>query len=186
MTKEYFISKLFLFHSFKHHLQTDKRWLKQAKSESLETILSQLKTLGNSVFDYYIGGLRVDEIIGEVFDFLDANDYIDRHKYIEWLSKNQGYREITLSDHSRWTLRFINRSDYIHVHPSRYSPYTIRMKANTLKTILCTLVLESDDDFKITVQKINKCRVEYLQLSPINENLFHSDLENKYALFCYK
>lgn len=156
----------------------------QARSETLETILFQLKTLGNSVFDYYIGALIVDKMMEEVYDMLNDNDCIDKLKYIQWLSQNQGYQEITLSDRSRWTFRCIDCDDYIHIHPSRHSLHTIRMKANTLKTILCTLVLESDNTSRIPIQKINKCRTLYLKLSPINEDLFHSDLENKYALFC--
>lgn len=185
MKKEYLFN-LFLFHKFKHHLQTDVKWLKQIRHESLETILSELKTLGNSIFDYYIGTLSVEVITEEIYNFLYFHGYIDKTRYITWLNENGNYQEITLSDESRWTLRFIDRNDYIHIHPSRYSKHTIRMKANTLKTVLCTLALKSNDISEITIQEVNKCRTEYLKLSPMNMNQFHSDMEDKYRLFSCK
>lgn len=88
-----------------------------------------------------------------------------------------------LSDKSVWTLRFVDKNNFVHIHPSRYSPNTIRIKANILKTVLCVLLFQDNLKIMPDIQLINKCRIEYLALSPLRVNNIHYELEKGFNLF---
>jgi hypothetical protein len=129
-----------------------------------------LAVMGNSVTDLYLGKLSPNEISTEIIGSLKSGGNFDTEDYSLWLSQNKGYRMITLSDSSRWTLRLGNDKDrYIHIHPGRYSPHSIRIKALTLKTIVASLYLCRIKNEIAEPGIINQARLELLQESPLKD-----------------
>ena len=58
---------------------------------------------------------------------------------------------------------------YVHIHPAKYSRHTIRVKANTLKTVLALKYasIKLMDKPNYNLQEVNRIRVELLGFSPI-------------------
>ncbi|MDU1889795.1 MAG: hypothetical protein E6767_03825 [Dysgonomonas sp.] len=161
------VNKLICFHDFKHHLHSDINWLIENESKWNEEVDLQLKSIGDSVLDYYTGILSPEQIKEEVYIYLQDQNLLEKNVYDSWIRGNSGYREIVLSDGSTWVLRTINKQSFIHIHPGRRSKYTLRVKANTLKTVLCALLFEDIDLFKFDLNLINIYRDNYLDLSRI-------------------
>lgn len=177
------MTELIHYHDFKHHFSSCIEWLKQNKGKWDNATDLQLKSIGSSQLDFYTGSLSVENIITEIAEQLIDRQILNRETYNHWIINNDGFREIKLSDNSLWTLRIIEKEEYIHIHPSRYSPHTIRVKANTLKTVLCTLLFENADLFIYNIEKINYYRIKFLSLSPIKTNTGHKELEAIFGLF---
>lgn len=161
-----------ILHALKHHLQTVLDFISSNKGTSLTALLPFIKTMGASQFDLYTGHLSTDTIKKKVTDQLLRTGHCTQQAYREWIAGNHGYRTLVLSDKSGWTLRFIDKPAFIHVHPSRYSVHTIRVKANAIKSVLCYLIAEEVTQV-VDVTKLNQLRTQYLQLSPV------SAIENK-------
>lgn len=172
-----------LFHAFKHHFGANIEWLIQNRGEWEVETDRLLKSLGASLLDYYIGRLAVNQIETEICNILNNGKIVEKDVFENWIAENGGFREVQLSDGSDWTLRYLDRPDYVHVHPSRYSKYTIRIKANTLKTVLCTLLLDDIEDFEFKSVTINMYRADYLDLSYIKLNGNHDELKRIFNLF---
>lgn len=174
---------IILFHAFKHHYLYNIEWLKRNLGQWNEENSLLLKSIGASQLDYYVGFLSVEEIKSEVSNYLHANGLDTKEKYEKWITDNKGFREITLSDKSVWTLRMVDKDTFVHIHPSRYSPHTIRIKANILKTVLCVLLFEDSREQPLDIRLVNKYRTDYLNLSPIALNGIHAELEKVFNLF---
>lgn len=149
-----------LFNALKHHRGFICQQLQQANAATLPDML---KMLGNSQMDIYYGSLNLPELFEEVI----TSVAIDETSYLNMLKANGGYVEITLSDSSRWILLpGTEPGKYIHLHPARYSPHSLRVKATVLKTALAVMVClpaEARPDLKT----LNHIRVSMLQLSPV-------------------
>lgn len=172
-----------LLHALKHHHRTMADFIAHHRGRSLINSLPFIKTLGASQFDLYTGQLSVDAIKTEVADLLIRAERSTRAAYQDWIADNEGYRTITLSDGSDWTLRFIDKPDFIHIHPSRYSMHTIRIKANAMKSVFCYLLTEEMTPL-VNVTKLNQLRTQYLQLSPVSaEN--NEEIRKVYRLLAY-
>jgi hypothetical protein len=88
-----------------------------------------------------------------VYEFLKSNQLLDIESYQKFLEsqgqiKRHGhYLNLTLSDGSIMTMRAVyegkrkNSASFIHIHPSRHSPHTFRIRANTLKTAIMVYFL---------------------------------------------
>src|SRR5439155_910547 len=61
--------------------------------------------------------------------------------YRAWVEGQGGYGILTFpEDESRWVLRLGDEGDrYVHVHPGRWTPATLRVRANVLKTAVMVL-----------------------------------------------
>jgi hypothetical protein len=74
-------------------------------------------------------------------------------------------------DNSRWVLRMGDeRGRYVHLHPGRWSPCSVRVRANVLKTaflVLCYTGIHGGNPRDRDV--INEVRRLFLGLSPIND-----------------
>ena len=75
-------------------------------------------------------------------------------------------------DTSRWVLRAGDEDDrFVHVHPARYSPFTIRVRANVLTTAVMALAytgLHGGDPLSRPV--VNAVRRDYLGLAPVGRD----------------
>jgi len=172
-----------IFHAFKHHFKFGSDWLESNSGKWNDAICKDLKSLGSSLLDYYFGLLSAEQIKEEVLAYLSVHKLEEKEVYSKWIDSNNGFREINLSDGSMWTLRFIEKPQFVHIHPSRHSPHTMRIKANILKTVLCYFLFEDRMNFTTHIPLINNYRVRYLGLSPIKEGTYHTELENVFSLF---
>ncbi|MCX7987703.1 MAG: hypothetical protein N2662_12270 [Bacteroidales bacterium] len=167
-----------LFNALKHHWYTIKKF---SGSPPLQWI-DELVVIGHSIIDLYIGKMTVEQITEEVIKELQRINVFEIKAFEEWLKQGRDFRIIKLSDGSFWTLRRTkhNETQYIHIHPGRYSPHTMRVKSETLKTAIAyqclryygelnnlPTSLRSASDKEIT-QYLNYVR-QKLQLSPVKK-----------------
>jgi hypothetical protein len=151
-------SENILFNALKHHRGYIRQQLEQANTVTLPDIL---KVLGNSQMDIYYGELDLSALFEEVIKVVDK----DEGSYLNWLKAQGGYAEITLSDTSRWVLLYgTEPGKYIHLHPARYSPHSLRVKATVLKIAMAMIVSDAGTD---DLETLNAIRVSMLQLSPV-------------------
>jgi hypothetical protein len=123
---------------------------------------------------------------------------IKYENFRKWVEQNNGYRLFQLSDESIWTIRISkgNIEQYIHIHPGRYSPLSMRVKSESLKTAIAFWCIKFSMDQKPNKYELNfnntlfktlpnKETINiirgYLNLSPVKKidanskvwNLFH-------------
>ncbi|TWV96278.1 hypothetical protein [Chitinophaga pinensis] len=155
-----------LFNALKHHRGFIRR---QLMDVTPHTLPERLKVLGNSQMDIYYGVLDLPDVFHEVTGQLNATGLSDEAGYLQRLKASGGYIEITLSDTSRWILLHgIEPGRYVHLHPARYSPHSIRVKATVLKTALaCMAILPAGT--QPDLQVLNHIRQSVLDLSPVKE-----------------
>jgi hypothetical protein len=156
------------FSCWKHHLGFARNALNNRTnySKSDNFIREIVQLIGGSNIDYYIGTLDILTIANEVIDYLKTENAFNPTDYKEWLiSENTEYRCILLSDGSNWTLR-LGKADerYIHIHPSRYSKKTVRVKSSSLKTAYAFLLHYGLSDSEISTDKINLVRNKFVKL----------------------
>jgi hypothetical protein len=161
-----------LFNRWKHHLGFITENIIRTKSEEeLKIIKTNLLKIGESQMDLYTGSLSPEEILEQVYLFISSNKLSAKENYQSWLYSDlrKGYSQYSLSDNSNWTFRLSNEEDkFIHIHPSRYSPNSIRVKATVLKTaILVFSYLNFHKGSYIDINLINMIRKEYLDESPV-------------------
>lgn len=128
--------------------------------------------MGASLSDFYTGTLSPNEIASEIckeLKHLSVFAPLDFKNWIEETAKK--FRLVKLSDHSEWTLTQCDDYEYyLHIHPSRYSQNTFRIKGNTLRTAVAMLAYEKfSAKAACDLKTINLVRKEFLHMSPIDE-----------------
>ena len=94
-------------------------------------------------------------------------DLREREAFLKWL-KPFDYKKITLSDSSVWIVKPGNdQNRYLHLHPGKKSPHTVRVRAGTLKTVLALFYFAPSKFDNKNLQFVNDVRTRYLNLSPI-------------------
>ena len=159
------------FNCWKHHAGFIKEQIRTFSKESDIILLKKhLHKIGESQMDLYLGKLNPADISKQIISYMKKEKNLERKNYIPWL-KDEGsdYKLIQLPDTSIWTLRLSeDRKKYVHIHPGRYSPHTIRVKATTLKTAILILCFELAGELEIiSTETINQIRKEYLNEPPI-------------------
>ncbi len=132
-------------------------------------VAAQLLTVGNSQMDVYTGTLPPTAIAEAVVQYLERHNLLDPALYNLWLWQSAGYRLVLLPDGSQWVLRWGEvEGGYVHIHPARYSPDSIRVKASALKTgILVSIWRRLHPGTSIGLDEINQLRKEWLLLPPM-------------------
>jgi len=156
---------------WKHHAGFIKKQMESVREiNELEELKVYLLKIGESQMDLYFGDYFPEKISEQILDSLHQNKIFLCEKYRNWLLKDgKDYQLVELKDKSIWTLRLgENPERYVHVHPGRYSPHTVRVKATTLKTAILILNFERMGEFK-TVETliINQIRKKYLNEPPL-------------------
>jgi hypothetical protein len=175
-----------LFNCIKHHLKFIKHKIFSIESnEDFQKLLNEIITLGNSVMDLYCGELIPQQISSEIIDLLSETGKLNLDEFVKWINGNdKKYRLFILSDKSIWTLRIANNKErYIHIHPGRYSPLSIRVKAVTLKTIIAAVayqMLYGQNKFDINL--INKIRMNYLNEPPLKNVYPNGGIDKLYSI----
>jgi hypothetical protein len=155
---------------WKHHLGFVIQQLNNQTSYSGNEIFIReiVQFIGESQFDFYTGSLDVYSISHEVINQLKLLEVVNLADYRAWIcSEGNDYKCISLSDGSSWTLRLGQNDDrYIHLHPSRHSKKTIRVKNSTLKTVYAMLFYYGLTNASISIEKVNYVRSKFVKLPP--------------------
>jgi hypothetical protein len=153
-------STMILFNQLKHHLPSILDFI---ASHSVDSEVN-LSKLGDSLMDLYTGVLSLDTIFKESLAFLIGEGITSEEDYRVFLERHQGYATFSLSDTSKWVFLWGNEPErYVHIHPARHSPYTIRIKSATLKT---AVMLKIRNVEYLTTDSINAVR-KSIGFSPI-------------------
>ena len=171
---EYPVPEPLVFNPLKHYLRYIRNFVNlniRACSGSewdSKKLIKELKHTGTSVMDIYTGTMSLDQIFDEVNDYLITRHLLKKDSFASWAGINPNNFKITsLSDGSQWTLKYReNEKRYVHIFPARLSPYTFRVKANTLKSAILYLIIIGKD--YITEDDLNRARA-LTGLSPVKD-----------------
>jgi hypothetical protein len=156
---------LFTFNPIKHHAGHIRAFIELATWDEWR---ESIKLVGNSMMDLYNGTLTVQSVKDEIVGNLKQRDVFEREKFFRWLNGHREYQVVELSDNSVWILRKGENEKYIHVHPGRHSPHSIRITANILKTVItCGFCLKDGTIPDISLESVNHVRSNILDLSRI-------------------
>ncbi|MHC1702299.1 MAG: hypothetical protein AB9846_00195 [Tenuifilaceae bacterium] len=157
---------------WKHHLGNIKSHLVSDSLLDINKLQESISSIGDSILDLYIGNLDCFNISHQVLNHKDLVINSGVIDYRSWLTNGgKEFKCVLLSDGSSWTLRLGNDLErYIHIHPSRYSPYTIRLRGSTLKTSIAYLLQFGFDFEDFTVEKVNMARQNFTNLPPLKSN----------------
>jgi len=153
-----------LFNPFKHHRNYIFGVIKEITPEVIRSLLDQVC---NNYIDIYTGEMTPEEIGSSVVAILKSNQLSQVDAFTRWLGSPDGYRTIRLDDLSEWIVR---KSDdvkhFIHLHPARSGPLTIRFKGSTLKTVYLFKATLSDIRETPSLENVNLIRNQ-IGLSPV-------------------
>lgn len=164
---------LILLNCWKHHAGFIKLKISECREAGKINFINfrkELLRIGDSVMDLYLGDLSPNEIADSIINSLKKKNVLEKEKFILWLKeKGNDFQEIELKDKSLWTIRLGEQKEkYIHIHPSRYSPLTIRVRALTLKSAILYLILnKNESDISDNLLFLNRIRKEYLNQPPL-------------------
>ena len=181
------------FNCWKHHADFIKNQtaLLQKNKISKDKLRKLLLVIGESQMDLYLGKLSPKQIANEIISNVKNIGARNYSSYRNWISEaGKSYKQMKISDKSVWTLRLGNeKKRHIHIHPGRYSPLTIRVKAVTLKTTIAVNALVEGSEFGLpALISINEVRTSFLKLPPLKSlslssgvgkflNIFNQDVQ---------
>ncbi|WP_255594279.1 hypothetical protein [Pontibacter sp. HSC-14F20] len=153
----------------KHHLGYIREFIETHTDAEDSFLRAQLKTLGRSQLDLYLGKLSAQQIANETTLYLQKHRALAPDAYRLYLSDSGAeYKLISLSDESKWVLRWgVVEGRHVHLHPARYSQHTIRVKANTLKTAVAVQIATRRYKEPLSLALVNQVRTQWLELAPI-------------------
>ena len=162
------LPKPIAFNCWKHHLKFIKDSLEKNSSYNIShlNIHEIIQHIGDTNVDFYYGVLEPIDISNQIIVQLEANIKVEYSSFAEWVnSEGVDYKDLTLSDGSNWTIRLGQITDrFVHIHPSRYSKKTFRVKSSTLKTVIAYFYTYGIFDDQISVEKVNRVRNKIAKL----------------------
>lgn len=180
MTEETDIPLPVRFNPFKHHRNYILRILESA---SPELVIGLLDPVCNNYIDIYSGTMTPKAIGNAVIDILKSNQVFQADDLIRWVDSKNGYRQIKLDDRSEWVVRKSNEVErYIHLHPARNGPYTIRFKGSTLKTAYLLKTGFTGLQEILSLENVNRARMQ-IGLSPVKKLERSKGILNCYEKF---
>jgi hypothetical protein len=165
-----------LFNLHKHHagfLRERIGTAVAAGATGLPALADELVIVGTKLMDLYHGPFSPREIADRVMAKLRPARRDTPTEFRAWVESAGGYETIEFpEDMSRWVLRTGDEADrFIHVHPARNSPFTVRVRANVLTTAVLTLAysaIHGGDPLSRSV--VNAVRRDYLGLAPVGRD----------------
>ncbi len=156
-----------LFNPWKHHAG----WVREriADSPDLDALAEELLVVGTRLMDFYTGPLPLETLADRLTSLLRDLDRLEFPAFRDWLSPT-GFGMVEVAeDGSRWTLRLGDElGRYIHLHPGRYSPNTVRIQANSLKTaVMAHTAARHTGESPTSLTIVNHVRKRYLDLPPV-------------------
>jgi hypothetical protein len=180
MDKEQEIPFPIRFNVFKHHRNYILETLNGASSE---LIFDLLDSICNNYIDIYTGMMSPEAIGNAIIAILKSKGTFLKDDFIRWVSLKKGYQQIRLDDQSLWVVRISNESDrYIHIHPARTGPLTLRFKGSTLKTAYKLKTSFEGHIETISMENVNLIRNQ-IGLSPIKKLERSKGILNCYEKF---
>ncbi len=161
-----------LFNPMKHHLGFIKEFIEMnTRSKTLADnldIIKELKHIGGSVMDVYIGNLTYNQIGDELLGYLKSRKLSGVNDFHQWAGfDGNDFRTTFLSDGSNWVLKYYDHEHrFVHSFPARFSPFSFRIKANTLKSAILYQIFIGKDF--ITEEDLNTSRA-IAGLSPVRD-----------------
>jgi hypothetical protein len=157
------------FNAHKHHFRFLLNEIETWKTLDWKQVESKLLGIGENLLDFYTGELSVENICEDCIHYFNSKKINDIISFSDWLNPYE-YRKIVLKDSSEWVIK--NGNDpgrYIHIHPAKQSPHTIRVRAATLKTVVALMIKNTFISMQMNenLQTVNNIRTTYLQLSSI-------------------
>ncbi|HKA08347.1 MAG TPA: hypothetical protein VKD71_13890 [Gemmataceae bacterium] len=149
-----------------------------AGPSGLQPLSNELVVVGMRLMDLYHGPFAPREIADRVLAELRAAGRDSPEAFRTWVEDVGGYRTIDfVEDASRWVLRFgEGEGRFIHVHPARGSPFTMRVRANVLVTAVMALAFSGIHGGDPLGRKVvNAVRRDYLGLEPLGRNAATSE-----------
>src|SRR5262245_20891377 len=160
-----------LFNCWKHHAGFLRERIADAARQllTLNQLSDQLVVVGSELMDLYHGPHSPVQIAKELTERLQAQGNYGQDVFEAWVRANKGYRLESISDGSIWTLRSALDDDrYIHIHPGRHAPNTLRVRANVLKTAVLVLAEAAQrGGSPLDLHRINQVRARYLRLENV-------------------
>ncbi len=161
-----------LFNPLKHHLGYIKEFIDiNAGINDIpdnQAIVRELKHIGGSVMDVYSGELSYDEIGAELLAYIKKQKLNEIRKFHEWTGDEPNdLKTIALSDGSSWVMKYYDHEKrFVHSFPARFSPFSFRIKANTLKSAILFQIFIGKDF--ISEESLNTARA-IAGLSPVRD-----------------
>ena len=159
------------FNCWKHHAGFIKQQIDSVREiKELDELKAYLLRIGESQMDLYFGENSPINISEQILGYTHSKKILSSKQYQDWLYKDErAYQLVELKDKSIWTLRLGDDTKrYVHIHPGRYSPNTVRVKATTLKTAIFLLCLKQLGEIKsFETETVNKTRKKYLDEPPL-------------------
>lgn len=162
----------FLFNPLKHHLGFIRdlvweTWIPGIHS-NWPSIAREIKHTGVSMMDIYRGKIDAGSILEELRNQLQQPGLLDPGRFALYSGTNpEDFRTLLISDGSEWVVKYFpDPSRFIHVFPARSSNYTLRIKANTLKSAILYILFIGKD--YISEEGLNSAR-SMMGLSPVRD-----------------
>lgn len=163
-----------LLNTWKHHAG----WIRwrigravSAGAAGVAELPREMAVVGTRLMDLYTGPLTPAEIGGHAVEQLRAADRLAFEPLSAWLAAQGEFSMIELPDGSKWTIRLGPEDGrYLHLHPGRWVPNTVRVQANTLRSAVVAhaharLICGDPSDSAV----VNEARRTYLGLLPVRE-----------------
>jgi len=164
-----------LLNAHKHHAGFLGERIRRAAAgpAGLPELAADLVVVGTKLMDLYHGPFSPPEIADNVIRKLAKAGHDTPAAFRAWVEAAGGYHVIEFpEDTSRWVLRAGDEDErFVHVHPARYSPFTIRVRANVLTTAVMALAytgIHGGDPLSRPV--VNAVRRDYLGLAPVGRD----------------
>jgi len=164
-----------LLNTHKHHAGFLGERIKRAVAagpDGLGPLAGELVVIGTKLMDLYHGPFSPREIGEKVLADLTQARRDAPDAFRAWVEAEGGYRVVEFpEDTSRWVLRYADEDRFVHVHPARYSPFTVRVRANVLTTAVMALAhvgVHGGDPLDRKV--VNAVRRDHLGLAPVGRD----------------
>lgn len=181
MEEDCTVSPPIKFNCWKHHAGFIKEQISKIKDEKeIQQLSPILLKIGESQMDLYLGEFSPSQISNQILNQLKDIRIISPEDYKNWLSEvGKEYKLFNLSDKSVWTLRLGDDQErFVHIHPGRYSPHSIRVKSPTLKTAIYILAWQkvySLPDYDLDL--VNMIRKIFVKAPPLKSIKTESGLQ---------
>lgn len=165
------------FNPLKHHLGyicNKLRTLPDSPDELKQGLFESIRSINANFVDVYTGRYSPEEVQEVITKELNRRNIGNVMHFQQWLGPKH-YQMLSLDDQSVWILRKSEyKAAFVHIHPSRKPPLTVRVHGNAWRTVICLLVMHPEYlKEEPPLEKINSFRQEFLGLSPVKgrENL---------------
>jgi hypothetical protein len=163
-----------LLNTWKHHAG----WIRwrvgvaaASGAEAVAALPREMAVVGTRLMDLYTGPLTPAEVGEHVLAQLREAGRVEFEPLSAWLAARNEFAMIELPDSSKWTIRLGPAGGrYLHLHPGRWVPHTMRVQANTLKSAVMARAHASlTGGNPADPAVVNAARQKYLGLLPVRE-----------------